>query len=83
MSRAFVWPVKPVHQPVYNRRDKNPENGNKHKSAQECVQTGEHFPLRRERVVYGTHSAEQHGRVEEGVAPAQVLVMPVSPHSDR
>jgi hypothetical protein len=68
-----------------HRSEDNTGDCDHYQAAIERIDTGEELPAKGRRFIYGTHSPQQHCRVQECVNPAQTFknVVPKHAHNER
>lgn len=80
-SRLLALPVKGVQHAMHHRREQDRQHHEEHETRVERIGTGEELSTGCRWRGDGAHAAEQHGCIEEGVTPREVLEMHVAGHA--
>lgn len=65
-----------------DRRENDASDEDNSQAAVKCIQTGKELAAKADRCMHGAHSAQEHGRVQERIDPAQTLKDAVADHTD-
>lgn len=81
VALAVLLPMELVHQSVHHRREDEACRHQEHQPRIERVQAGKHLATIGSGWVHRPHAAHQHGGIQEGVAPWEVLKVLVARHT--
>ena len=71
LHTLFPFDVKPVEQPVRERSDHEGGNADKRKARKQSIKRSEKFCRVRMQRINRAHAAQNHGRVQKRIDPAQ------------
>lgn len=72
--------VKPVEDAMCDRRENDAGDENNRQATVKRIQTGKELAAKGDRCIHGTHSAQEHRRIQKGINPAQSLKNAVADH---
>jgi len=74
--------MEPMQQPVGERREHHPGNANEGQAGKKRITGSENFRRCRLERIDRSHSAQNHGGIEQGIDPAQMTKPMIAEHTD-
>src|SRR6266498_1016401 len=77
---VFALPMELVQHPMQDGREDHADRDHEHEARIQRVQAGEDLPAGRRGRLHRPFATEEHGRVQERVAPPQLLEVVIADH---
>lgn len=77
-----LLPVELVHDTVHCRREDETRRDQEYQASVECIQASKQLTSIRSWRVYRPHSAQEHCRIQECIAPWELLEVLVARHTE-